>query len=274
MDLAHLLRATSPVRWAAALLVVGCWACDDGGGDEAAGPSAPAEQRPLDLVRASPFPRLVVEVDVVRGEGLRTATADRLVEGLEALVDKPGGVVVTSDGEMTSRGADHAWTFDELKALAAEHDDLEVPADTIKIHLMVLDGRSDRDEGESKILGLAWENRHVALFSDTVESLCVTGGGGPAARLLDRLCDESERAILLHELGHVLGLVDNGLEMVTDHKDAAHGAHSNNDRCLMYWAYEGPRVVDLIRAQLSAGGDVSLGFDEACLADLEAARQR
>ena len=56
-----------------------------------------------------------------------------------------------------------------------------------------------------------------------------------------------------------LGLVANGLVMVGNHQDAAHGAHDSNDRCIMYWAYEGSGILDALSRGLF--GDVpNLGF--------------
>ena len=261
---------------AVAVAVVGCGDSGDDGDEGtggATGSNAPGESRPVDLIRGDAYPRLVIELDAVAGEALRSGVADRLTQELAALLDKPDGIEVITHGTLASPGADHAWTFSELDTLARDNFDLEVPAGTIKIHVMLVDGRSDQDDETGQVLGLAWSNTHLTIFSDTLGSACNAQSGAPiAAAIVDRLCAESERAILFHELGHVLGLVDNGLEMVHGHKDPDHGAHSDNDACLMYWAYEGPRIVDMIRTRLLAGDQTSIGFDEACLADIAAVR--
>ena len=47
-----------------------------------------------------------------------------------------------------------------------------------------------------------------------------------------------QTTVFEHELGHLLGLVDLGSPMQTNHKDAANGNHCNNTNCLMYYKSE------------------------------------
>lgn len=205
--------------------------------------------------------RLVFELDVVEGESARQAAKDYVVAKLGAVVDKPDGLEWKSDGTFASRGADHKWTFSELQKLAKEQLDLEVPANTSKIHVMYVDGTYE----DGNVLGVAWANKHLVMFSDVLEANC------SRPLLGDRLCAAAESSVLLHEVGHVIGLVDNGVEMVEDHKDAEHGAHDSNEDCVMYWAYDGVQVLDVIASRLT-GTSSELDFDAACKADLAAAR--
>jgi hypothetical protein len=233
--------------------------------------SQPPAPRVEQLVRGDDKPRLVVEVDAVAGFEPRPAVETELGALLRQILDKPGGVQIVRDTAIASRGADHAWTDAELFALADQTFDLAVPSDTVKIHAMFLDGHSARDGGGSVILGLAWSNTHIAIFKGTIEDRCGSVIGlGPLLR--ERLCAGAERSIWTHEIGHVIGLVDAGLPLTSAHKDPEHGAHDVSDECVMYWAYEGERLVELLAGQLLAGGDATLPFDDACLADIAAVR--
>ena len=117
------------------------------------------------------------------------------------------------------------------------------------------------------ILGLQF-GRHIVLFQETIENVCQSASL-PINR--EQTCRATERAIWIHEIGHAIGLVDNGLPMVEDHKDEDRGGHSRHDDCIMYWAYTGDglgkRMHDFI-----LGDERELGFDEYCLADIAAAR--
>src|SRR4029078_1597883 len=91
---------------------------------------------------------------------------------LDALVDKPAGIEVVRDGALDSRGADHAWTFDELMELADSSFDRTIAADAIAVHAMFIDGHSAEDSDQGVILGLAWSHTHMAIFDETSRVMC------------------------------------------------------------------------------------------------------
>ncbi|MBA2237855.1 MAG: hypothetical protein H0W24_04030, partial [Lysobacter sp.] len=213
----------------------------------------------------------VLEVDAVPGLALRDGVADDVAAGLAGVVDKPAGIEVRIDSALDAGGDDHGWTIEELDALAGASDDLSVDAATIKIHVLLVDGHHVDDGPDGQVLGVAWSHRNLALFMDTIEGAC---GVVLPALLREQGCAAAELAITTHELGHLIGLVDNGLEMVDDHRDADHGAHDVSQDCVMYYAYDGDALVTEVADDLLAGGDGRLGFDSACLADVAAVRDR
>jgi hypothetical protein len=245
---------------------------DDGGGANEGGGNGGGEGgRFVDLIRGDPYPRLVIEVDYVPGFAPRPAVESALAEGLGEILDKPGGIEVVLDSEIESRGEDHAWSFAELDALARSSFDLAVDPDTTVIHTLYLDGHHERDEqGGGRILGLAWAHTHIVMFKKTLEEVC--GASSLVGLLRERQCRGAELSVWIHEVGHVIGLVDNGLPMTVPRRDEERGAHDENPGCVMYWAYSGEAIFDQIRDQLLGGGDESLGFDDACLGDVAAVR--
>ena len=109
--------------------------------------------------------------------------------------------------------------------------------------------------------------------------------GGPSAVYLDTLREAPsptsliplprdtivpiERATLLHEVGHRIGLVNAGLPMQRPHEDPDHAGHSSNARSIMYWAIDS---MDAIREILLRDESLPSTFDSNDLADLNAAR--
>lgn len=251
----------------------GCESDSEGGaGGHAGGGNGGA--RWSHLIRSDGYPRLVFEIDAVPGQEPSPATEQALTQGLFHVVDKPGGIDAIEDEPIESPGEDHAWGTSELHALADRTANLQVPDDTITIHTLFIDGHSDADTNFVEVLGLAWGYQHIVLFQQTIARHC-------AASTLPELlqqeqCDAAELAIWTHETGHVLGLVDNGLPMVADHRDPdrAHGPHDASDQCVMYWAYQGTALFDVIGQRLLNGQPADLGFGPECLEDIAAERDR
>jgi hypothetical protein len=243
----------------------------DGGG---AAPDGALEfnvpERIVRYIRGDRAGRLVIEVDAVQGFAPYDSVKPRLVDGLESLLDKPSGVEVVMDETLDSRGEDYAWSDEELFELAEQTFNLEVPDGTVKMHALFVDGHRESDSGGQVTLGLAWAHRHMAIYKESLQGSC-TGGLGA---IEEQLCRDAEKAIWTHEVGHTIGLVDNGLPMVTDHRDPDHGPHDESDECVMYWAYENDAVVDELRTRLMNGGGQTLGFDQACRDDVAAIRDR
>ncbi len=219
-------------------------------------------------LRPDPYPRLVVELDAVEGLALADDVVGPLLLALDGLVDKPGGIeLVVDDSLPASAGRD--WTFAELEQLAEQTFDLEVEPDTIKIHVLLLDGSYHESDGD-ELLGLAWGHRHAALFQLGIQAACSTGNGGKG--LSSKSCRSAELGVLAHEIGHVIGLVNNGVPMVEDHEDPEHPNHTRDSDCLMYWAYERRAVVTKIQDAIDAGAapEEALGCCPPSLADLAA----
>lgn len=234
----------------------------DLGGD---GGDLTPRDRWVDLIRGDRFPKLVLEIDHTEGLAFRSSVESSLVTALGGLLDKPGGITLTEDDTLAPRGSDYAWSFAELDSLARERFDLEVPSDTIRIHVLLLDGHYDKDTAQGKTLGLAWSHTYLVLFKDSLESAC-----SQALLNTEQVCTEVELGVTLHEVGHLIGLVNNGLAMTADHEDPEHEGHDVNDTCLMYWAFESSIGVDRVVSQLTGGG--SLDFDDACRNDIAAIR--
>jgi hypothetical protein len=247
---------------------------DDGADDDDGDGDGDGTARYSLLVRGDRFTRLVVELDAVPGMEPYDETPDKLVELIADVVDKPDGVEAAIDGAIDPVGEDHAWTFDELRVLADDSFDVPLADDAIAIHVMFVDGHSADDSPDGVVLGIAWANTHIVIFKQTIDQVCAASVLPEALR--DAQCTGAELSILTHEVGHLIGLVDNGLPMVEPHRDpdTAHGRHDADDGCVMYWAYEGGALFDAIGERLLGSQSNSVGFDDACLADLEAERGR
>ncbi len=211
-----------------------------------------------DFLQGAQYDRVVVEVDYVAGREPDDDALDALASNLESFCDKPGGVQVIVDDEIPDQGAP-AWSLDAAEALevAWRNRYRSAAEGTAVLYYLYIDGHSEDDGDEAFILGYAYHGSSLVLFKDRIDEAAGTLG----------LLGSVEDTVVVHELGHVLGLVDNGIPMVTDHRDDAHGRHDTNESCVMYWAAETDAVTELL-------GSGTPDFDEACRADMTAAGGR
>lgn len=229
--------------------------------------------RTTDLFGDARYPALRVVLHHREGAAPRPGALAKVQQALDDLqasghVRKPAGIRFEL-GQVLPAGTGGDYTFEQLD------DDLEasrgsfVVGPAAVIHGLYSDGRYDNG-GEGTVLGFAYGGARLVMLRDRIDDAC----DDPVLGLLgadEEACDALEGTVLLHELGHLFGLVDNGLPMVDDHRDPAHDAHDVDDSCLMYWAAETPAIADTF-ADTFLGGDGRIPtFDGACLADMAAA---
>lgn len=263
--LAGALGACEPKDPAAAGNDAGTLGADGGNPD----PVRDSERaRVLDLLRASPYSRLELELDAVPGKGPRASSVAFIEGALAKVVSKPGGVAVVRDQQdLPARGSGGKWTFSELSALAGSTFGNSGGPGTIRMHVLFVDGEYENPN----VLGIAWASTHLVIFRDVIEHYCRQD---LTSVLSDRVCEASEQGVWLHETGHLLGLVNNGLPMVQPHEEANadRQRHDASDQCIMYWAFEAPSGISLLASRLSGGSSAKLEFDAACQADLAQGR--
>lgn len=119
---------------------------------------------------------------------------------------------------------------------------------------------NDGQQVRSDVLGVSiGDTEVIAMFKPVISQ----SSGQPGIRKF------VEQSTLIHEFGHAVGLVNNGVNMVTPHQDTAHGAHDQNDQCVMYYANEGAAAATAFASKYLQTGDEIL-FDSNCLADTAA----
>lgn len=216
------------------------------------------------------YTTLVFEVDAMPGaepEGAMPSMLGGPWELFEANMTalyegSPRELVLPTEDEIGALdGApDGALDSDELRDLADDNRDVPDTDDTAVFHIMFVDRFYEKDgERQTDVLGVSLHaSRVIAMFAPVYRSF-------PLSRYV-------EQSTLIHEVGHAAGLVDNGVPMVDHHRDSAHGAHCDDDRCVMFWLNEGASDLAQYVADYVTSGDVVL-FDDACLADAHAAAQ-
>ena len=107
---------------------------------------------------------------------------------------------------------------------------------------------------DESVLGVAVDASTIAIFKDSVDE-AEGFFGRPSS-------EEVERAVTVHEAGHLLGLVNLVYQSPIPHEDSNHPGHSNNEDSVMYWAIESNDVGNFI------SGDLPDQFDNDDKSDL------
>ena len=198
-----------------------------------------------DYLRAS---RLVVEIDWQRSAEPSSSARDHLLATLRQVT---GGDVSLADGTEIP-GEREVWTSQDLRATAAAHRTQYSRQGELAMYVLSVNGRYE-DEGA---LGVAHRASEFAMFPRQIGRLSGLLGGRAAM----------ERAVMVHEAGHLLCLVNIGYTSAFDREDPEHPKHSSDRGSVMHWAIDTSAVGQLFN------GPPPDSFSDQDLADLEGLR--
>lgn len=217
------------------------------------GDSLFGDVRPHDYLSDRDYTTWVIEVDTVQGQAPSSGALDLLRSRLAEVADKPGGIEIRSSDTLPARGG--TWSSRDIQDLSSSSRDTKTSGSTVVTHLLFLDGQFRTED----VIGVAIGHETIAIFSQTIRDNCTPLNGCLTG------ADSVFRAVLVHEFGHAMGLVDNGIRMVNPHEDGEHPGHSNNDGSVMYWAVETTNIFNVF-----SGGPPTT-FDSNDKADMRAA---
>ena len=178
-----------------------------------------------DLLSAVKYTRLNIEIQFAPGMRPQDRTVNNLLLFLKNYVYKPGGITVTLK-QVGSIGKLKINTQD-ADSFAVKNRVLYTGGDLLSLYIYFADAASAR----FWVGGVAYRNTSMVVYEKTI--LENTKGSGLSSQV------KTETGVLEHEMGHLLGLVNNGTPQLTQHEDATHAFHCTNKNCLMYYAIEG-----------------------------------
>lgn len=207
-----------------------------------------------DLLTAAKYDKMIIEVLFVAGHEPTEAAMSNLKSFMESVAFKPAGISIAKR-EISIPEKD-VYSLDELISYENTHRTVMSSGNTISVYMLFVNGNYTDSNSSTTILGIAYRNTSIVMFQKPIESL--SGGLGQPSRAT------LETAVGNHELGHVLGLVNVGTPLQSQHQDVQHGKHCDNNSCLMHYTVEtGDVITNLL------GGNIP-ELDAACKADLRA----
>ena len=205
-----------------------------------------------DLLSAANYRTLQVEIQYTAGHAPPQSSITYIQNFLNDRLYKPGGITVNIS--QTEAPGQDTYTLEEIRQIEDESRNNFTSGNNIAVYFYFSDGNYADD---ANVLGIAHRNTSMVIFQKRIEEL--SGGFGQVSTAF------LTSAVMAHEIGHLLGLVNTGSEMQNAHQDSANGAHCDNDQCLMYYAVgNAGGISDML------GMNNPPDLDANCLADLAA----
>ncbi|WP_241507275.1 hypothetical protein [Aquimarina sediminis] len=214
-------------------------------------------KRPLgtsanDLLSDTNFNSLTIEIVSVQGYEPTTTTITGFKQFLQERLFKPDGIIITQRTLPSSNK--RPFTIDEIIEIENNTRTLFNQEDDITVYIYFADGSKEDDTNEKVTLGSAYLNTSIVIYENTLRKLSIKPNSPSLATI--------EIATLNHEFSHLLGLVNIGTALQSEHEDSDSKGHCNTPGCLM-------------EAAIEFGGGMGIGngvpkLDPQCIADLQA----
>jgi len=231
-----------------------------------------------DFLTDREYDEIYIEVDYIEGNAPRDGAMQHLIQQLDEVCDKNSISWHLDDSISMTR---EEYSHDDWQRLEDKHRDHYRDDDKGRavMYFLYLNGRAAES---GNIVGVAYHGSSVVMFKERADSAATF-------RITE---EEIERAVLVHEAGHLLGLVNiKHTEHSGDHPDpndpiqpSHHCGHTNRYTddttlidyydCVMYhmiesqgWDAESSWINNIL-------GDVPNSFCEDCRRDLEELRRK
>ncbi len=237
-------------------ILVGC--SDDDDNNPITNPSQVGNKQPLgssanDLLSSTRFNSLTIEMVSVEGFEPTQTAINSFRQFLEDRLFKPDGITINQRTVPSSNTA--PFTIEEIVEIENNTRTLFNELDDITVYVYFADGSKEDDTAEQVTLGSAYLNTSMVIYENTLRSL----SNRPNSPLLSTI----ETATLNHEFSHLLGLVNIGTPLQSQHEDPESNGHCNVPSCLMEAAIE-------FTSGIMGMGDIAPELDAQCIADLQA----
>jgi hypothetical protein len=246
------------------------------GSNQSAGQPAPAQPAPqmlqgaaqraddlgntgrnaLVYLRGDRYTKLVFEITAANGWEPDPESINILRSRLQQVLDKPAGIEFLPAKTFVSGRSTYSQS--NINALETQHRTRFSAKEggTAVIHMLFLNGAA-----ADKFTGRAYRASSIVVMAEESadrETLAVSRG-------------KIEGALLVHEVGHLLRLVNHGYTSPRDHEDPDHRGHSRNIGSVMYWQVDaaGDLIEDVFEGPPPSKFDQE---DIADLADIKAGR--
>jgi hypothetical protein len=178
------------------------------------------------------FTELLVEVDYIKGRMPDNSTLDMLVDMLGTYCDKSSIYYSLSD-VINETAVDEIYDIETILNLEKEYRDHKNSGDVAVIYIIFLNGGYSESD---QTLGLSYLASSFAIFKDKIDAIEIPFAFRRFVQPVD-----FEHSVVIHEAGHLLGLVNINYESTDDHEDIDSEHHCVFEDCVMFHALEHSR---------------------------------
>ena len=214
-----------------------------------------------DFLSNDTFDRLLIEIDYVTGFAPTAGAITNFEEFLRARTHKEN---IEFTYSAVSSPDEESLTLEEVVDLEDENRDEYNNGSTLAIHIYFADAPAESDDESENLvtLGAVYRNTSMVIYESTVRTMANSSAAIST--------EEIETATILHEFGHLFGLVSLSTESVNDHEDTESENHCNVDGCLMRAELQfGGPLLKQMQQNTSKGLASIPHLDAECLLDLQ-----
>lgn len=195
------------------------------------------------------YKSLKIEIQYMPGLEPDEESINIFVDLLNEKLNKPAGIIV--DEKQINPTLQTIFNLKDISAIELRNRTTYISGDQIGAYILFIDGAYSN----GNVLGLAYTNSSICFFGEPLKYFL-------SGTQEDKI--KKTALVLLHEFGHLLGLVNIGSPMVIAHLDINNGDHCNNNLCLMHHTLEeiNPNIERFLLENPS--------FDKNCSDDLKA----
>ncbi len=227
----------------------------DNGGNNVTDNAQPTGASANEFLSDSQFTQMTIEIVSVQGFEPTQQALSELQDFLQMRLHKPGGINIESRS-IASPGID-AYNVQDLISLEESNRTQYNSENKLALWIYFADGESAANSNNGIVLGTAYRNTSFVIFEETIHGLS-DSVFEPDREIL-------EATVILHEMGHLLGLTNLGSPPQSEHEDLDHPKHCDVEECLMYYAAETDSGLSSL-----IGLSSPPGLDSQCIADLQA----
>jgi hypothetical protein len=222
-----------------------------------------------DLLSNENFDKLIIEIAYVAGF---EPTFEAISNFEDFLLERTFKENIEFKFTSLSTPSEETLTLDEVVDLEEKNRTQYNSENSIAVYIYFADAPSDSDDEDEGLvtLGAVYRNTSMVIYQSTVEDI--------ANRSSFVTIADVETATLLHEFGHLFGLVNLSTQSVNDHEETTENEdgnqegtnHCNVEGCLMRSELEfGSSMLKQMEKNASKGLATIPDFDAECILDLQ-----